>query len=76
VNPTPTIPTIRASATAVGMMVRQPARLMIEAECTNCGPICDEPKDRISMVRLALAHSTATRHVVILNGTTDLPYAD
>jgi hypothetical protein len=76
VNPIPSTPAIRSSATAVGMMVRQPARLVIEAECTTCGPICDETEDGISIVRLALAHSAATGHVVILNGTTDLPYAD
>src|SRR5258708_32761936 len=72
VNPIPSTPTIRTSATA-GMMVRQPARFVIEAVCTSCGPICDETEDGISIVRLALAHTGATGHVVILNGTTDVP---
>src|SRR5260370_32333867 len=72
VNPIPSTPTVRTSATP-GMMVRQPARLVIEAVCTSCGPICDETEAGISIVLLALAHSAATEHVVILNGTTDVP---
>jgi hypothetical protein len=76
VNPVSTNPTICASATAVGTVAPQPARLVIEAECTTCGPVCEETADGISIVRLAVAHSATTRHVVILNGTTDSPYAD
>jgi hypothetical protein len=62
--------------TTLGTMGRPTARLVIEAECTTCGPICDDTENRISIVRLALEHSTATEHVVILNGTTDVPYGD
>lgn len=49
------------------------ARLIVEAECTTCGRVGDEDSDGILIVRFALAHSAATGHVVILNGTTDLP---
>jgi hypothetical protein len=76
VNPIPTLSTTRGSSAAVGTMPEQSARLIIEAECTTCGPICDEPEGGISLVRLALAHSAATEHVVILNGTTDVPHGD
>ena len=55
---------------------QQSPRLVIEADCTTCGPIGDEAADGISIVRIALAHSAATAHVVILNGTTDLPDPD
>ena len=72
VNPIASTPTIRTSATA-GRMARPPARLVIEAMCTSCGPICDETGNGISVALLALAHSAATEHVVILNGTTDVP---
>ena len=34
-----------APATALGMMGRPPARLVIEGECTTCGPICDDTGD-------------------------------
>ncbi len=64
-----------APATALGMH-RPPVRLVIEGECTTCGPICDDTENGISIVLIALAHSTATKHVVILNGTTDVPYGD
>lgn len=75
-NPTPTPSTTHGSSAAVGTLPGQSARLVIEAECTTCGPICDEPEGGISVVRIALAHSAATEHVVILNGTTDVPHDD
>jgi hypothetical protein len=49
------------------------SRLVIEAECTTCGRVGDDATDGISLVCLALAHSAATEHVVVLNGTTDIP---
>jgi hypothetical protein len=52
-----------------------PTRLVIEAECTTCGRVVDEAAG-MSTVRLALEHTVATGHVVILNGTTDLLDAD
>ena len=65
-----------APATALGTMGRPTARLVIEAECTTCGPVSDDTENGISIVLLALEHSIATKHVVILNGTTDVPYGD
>ena len=65
-----------APRTTLGTMGRPTARLVIEAECTTCGPICDDTQNGISIVQLALEHSTATEHVVILNGTTDVLYGD
>jgi hypothetical protein len=54
----------------------QLARLVIDADCTTCGPIASGLSHGISIVRSALRHSAATGHVVILNGTTDLPELD
>lgn len=50
-----------------------PARLIIEALCAICGRLGDEHVEELSPVRRALRHSSAAGHVVILNGTTDLP---
>lgn len=72
-------PSIATSCSSNGPMIvadRQSARLVIEAACTTCGRIGWDAKDGISIVRSALAHSAATAHVVILNGTTDLPESD
>lgn len=77
-NPTPcerTMPSPAASV-ATGVAVQRLARLVIEAECPTCGRVGDEAAEGMSIVPLALAHTSATGHVVILNGTTDLPEAD
>ncbi len=50
-----------------------PPRLIIEAQCAVCGPLGDANADGLSTVRLAMRHSSALGHVIILNGTTDLP---
>ncbi len=50
-----------------------PPRLIIEALCTICGPLDDEHAEGLSTVRRALRHSSTAGHVVILNGTADLP---
>lgn len=47
-------------------------RLIIEAQCAICGPLHDQVEG-LSPVRHALRHSSMVGHVVILNGTTDLP---
>ena len=49
------------------------ARLVIEAQCSTCGPIWSDRPDQIEPVQLALEHTRSTGHVVVLNGTTDLP---
>lgn len=48
-------------------------RLIIEAQCAICGPLQDRHLEGLSPVRHALRHSSRVGHVVILNGTTDLP---
>ncbi len=50
-----------------------PPRLIIEALCAICGPLHDQHVEGLSPVRRALRHSSTAGHVVILNGTTDLP---
>ena len=71
------IPTPAASPEniVVAMKPQRSARLVIEAECTTCGRIGDAA-DGLSTVQLAMEHTVATGHIVILNGTTDLPDAD
>ena len=77
-NSAQSLPTLAAPAAspAIDMKTQRSARLVIEAECTTCGRVCDEATDGMSTVQLALTHTAATGHVVILNGTTDLPDAD
>jgi len=48
-------------------------RLIIEAQCAVCGPLHDQQVEGLLPVRRALRHSSTVGHVVILNGTTDLP---
>ena len=48
-------------------------RLIVEAICPVCGPLTDAPAEGIVSLVLAHEHTAATAHVVILNGTTDLP---
>jgi hypothetical protein len=77
VNSAQSLPRVIAPAAspAIDMKTQRSARLVIEAECTTCGRVDDEA-DGMSTVLLALEHTVGTRHVVILNGTTDLPDAD
>jgi hypothetical protein len=47
-------------------------RLVLHADCTSCGRLhIDDGSVRTP--RLALEHTLRTGHVVVLNGTTDLP---
>ncbi len=48
-------------------------RLILEAACAQCGPLNPANIDPLSIPRLALQHSAETGHVVILNGTADVP---
>src|SRR5258708_23158154 len=48
-------------------------RLVVEAECQTCGPLADDHTNGSSVVQFALSHTAETGHVVILNGTTDIP---
>ena len=51
------------------------SRLILNALCTTCGDFLPEVGS-LTMVRKALAHSAETGHVVVLNGTVDVPEAD
>lgn len=46
-------------------------RLVIEAECSRCGPISAGESTGFGHIDAALAHTAQTGHVVILNGTVD-----
>ena len=50
------------------------ARLVVDAHCPACGFLNDDDQpDGLFNISLALEHTSAHGHVVILNGTTDLP---
>jgi hypothetical protein len=51
---------------------QQMVRLVLEAQCSSCGLLCDTAHE-LRVVQVALAHTAATGHIVILNGTVDLP---
>src|SRR5216683_3044644 len=55
-----------------GFSQRRP-RLVVETECSTCGPLADDHWDGLSVVQFALSHTAETGHVVILNGATDIP---
>ena len=48
-------------------------RLVVEAECSCCGPIEGSTTPGLQSVQAAVRHSAETGHVVILNGTVDRP---
>jgi hypothetical protein len=48
-------------------------RLVLHADCTACGRLNGEDDDPFGVSQLALDHTNSTGHVVILNGTTDMP---
>lgn len=47
------------------------SRLVLHADCTTCGKLNSEQDERRTVVDIALDHTAATCHVVVLNGTTD-----
>ena len=50
------------------------ARLVVDVHCPACGFLNrDEQADGLCTISLALEHASAHGHVVILNGTADLP---
>jgi tellurite resistance-related uncharacterized protein len=51
-------------------------RLIVEAECSTCGPVFQAETDPQAILTLATAHSGSTGHVVILHGTSDVPESD
>jgi hypothetical protein len=64
-----TQPIVPTSSSAVP---EQP-RLVLHADCTTCGRLNREEDDPRSVVDIALDHTDGTGHVVVLNGTTDVP---
>lgn len=48
-------------------------RLVLEANCTRCGPISEHEQNASVVPDVALRHTASTGHVVILAGTADLP---
>jgi len=50
-----------------------PSRLVLHADCTTCGRLNREEDEPSSVVDIALDHTDGTGHVVVLNGTTDVP---
>jgi hypothetical protein len=56
----------------VSAYTRHAARLILDANCTTCGPVgtATEPW---SVPGKAVLHAAKTGHVVILSGTADIP---
>jgi len=48
------------------------ARLIIDANCTTCGRI-DNATNPFRVPQVAFQHAAKTGHIIILNGTADLP---
>lgn len=55
-----------------GRRSRRCPRLVLDANCTTCGRIPSRTKS-LSVPELALRHVASTGHIVVLNGTADLP---
>lgn len=51
-------------------------RLVMHADCPTCGRLNRDEDNPLSVVAIALDHTDGTSHVVVLNGTTDLPGED
>lgn len=49
------------------------ARLVVDANCSACGFLNEDQADGLFNISLALQHAAVHGHVVILNGTTDMP---
>ena len=56
-----------------GTSAAQPPRLVLHADCTTCGRLNGDEDNALTVVEIALDHTGATGHVVVLNGTTDIP---
>jgi hypothetical protein len=57
----------------LGMTTLDPPRLVMQADCTTCGRLNHDEDNPLLVVDIALEHTAGTGHVVVLNGTTDLP---
>ena|SRR5579871_1607774 len=62
------------SGSPVSMPVaHEPPRLVLHADCTTCGHLNRDEDASSAVVDIALDHTNTTGHIVVLNGTTDLP---
>lgn len=57
-------------------LFQRETRVVIEVECSLCGPVFQIDRNGLDGIEAATAHTSATGHVVILNGTVDLPEQD
>jgi hypothetical protein len=62
----------KASLSSISMTPEKP-RLVLHADCTTCGRLNREEDNPLSVVDIALDHTDGTGHIVVLNGTTDIP---
>ena len=53
--------------------IHEPPRLVLHADCTTCGRLNQDEDASCRVVDIALGHTDGTGHIVVLNGTTDLP---
>ena len=53
--------------------VSEPPRLVLHADCTTCGRLNRDDDVSAAVLEIALDHTDGTGHVVVLNGTTDIP---
>jgi hypothetical protein len=58
------------------MLVSEPPRLVLHADCTTCGRLNRDDDASAAVLELALDHTDGAGHVVVLNGTTDIPDED
>lgn len=52
----------------------QRPRLVMDASCTTCGQI--DTDDPFNVQNLAVEHAARTGHIIVLNGTADVPDSD
>jgi hypothetical protein len=62
---------IEVSVTPSSVIALSEIRIVIEAECSRCGPLSAQENTGLGNIDAALAHTAQTGHVVILNGTVD-----
>ena len=62
-----------ANNSVVPTSPQQSPRLVLHADCTTCGRLNREDDNPLSVVGIALDHTDGIGHVVVLNGTTDIP---
>ena len=53
--------------------IHEPPRLILHADCTTCGRLNQDEDASCRVVDIARGHTEGTGHIVVLNGTTDIP---